>query len=239
MFCSIKFGVIKPPPWNCQQNHFGGLKKAAKNWRQNMLRWWSSWTTDCFLLMSFLHDSCDGEAPWHCTPTKPFWFMIPRPRPWRIRISDLSPAFIAYPDLDFRFHSESWCIRRPKVHQVWPKAVSRPKRVSYHWAASKFGRGTTRGNSTGRSAVWSDVTQHRDSVREIDIESWAQSFVNILVYTFFSVWWIERWRQRLIYFHVVGKWICLQLSIMVDIGANVVEIWWHLMVVQYVCQFDL
>ena len=75
--------------------------------------------------------------------------------------------------------------QKTKVHQVWPKAVSRPKRASYHWAASKFGRGTTRGYSTGRSAVWSDVTQHLDSGREIDIESWAQSFVNILVYTFF------------------------------------------------------
>ena len=53
MFCSIKFWVIKPPPWNCQQHHFGGLKKAAKNWRQNMLRWWSSWMTDCFLLDVF------------------------------------------------------------------------------------------------------------------------------------------------------------------------------------------
>lgn len=120
MFCSIKFGVIKPHPRNRQQNHFGGLKKAAKNWRQNMRRWWSSWTTDCFLLVFFLHDSCDGESPRHWTPTKPFW-------PRQIKASEsqiLFPAFITYPDLGFgflRFHSERWCIR--------PKSTKCPRQL--------------------------------------------------------------------------------------------------------------
>ena len=136
--------------------------------------------------MSFLHDSCDGEAPWHCTPTKSFWFMIPRPRPWRIRISVRSfSSFHSISRFGFPISFRELVHQKTKVHQVWPKAVARPKRASYHWASSKFGRGTTGGYSTGRSAVWSDVTQHLDSVREIDIESWARSFVNILVYTFF------------------------------------------------------
>ena len=185
MFCSIKFWVIKPPPWNCQQHHFGGLKKAAKNWRQNMLRWWSSWMTDCFLLDVFSARFMWWRSTMTLNSNKALLIHDSNTKTMTHQNLRSFSSFHGISRFGLTVSFTELVHQKTNVHHVWPKAVSRPKRASYHWAASKFGRGTTRGNSTGHSAVWSDVTQHLDSVREIDIESWAQSFVNILVYTFF------------------------------------------------------